>query len=210
MSKHNPYFTDVLHICFIKDGLDNVHAQLGPIIKNTLNKKWKQQSCVLTQDVFKELSASNNYLEYVKCLIWNPKSLTENITAFLTNMPDGWPTLLNQYFLNFKHEIIRVVISDRASRYPVYIYEQISETNRRVIQVQKDDEKWNFFQGGALLPFEEDRHYKKRKIAERLNADIIKSYLLNNSIDIEGQDFWESNKKAVFFFTDLPSQPSDE
>jgi hypothetical protein len=203
MIKNNIDTTDVLHICFIKDGLDNVQAEFGSLISNTLNKKWKQKDCILTQNIFKDFFAFNNYQEQVKCLIWNPKPLSEDITAFLTNMPDGWPTLINQYLLSCKHEIIRVVISGRVSRYPVYIYEQVSESTRRVIQVQKDGEKWSFFQSGALLPFEKEEHYKKRRIAERLNADIIKDYLRHNSIDIESQDFWESNKKAVGFFTDL-------
>ena len=118
-------------------------------------------------------------------------------------MPDGWPTLLNQYFTRHRKEIIRVTLSNMNRKFPLYRYEQIQEDNCRIVQVINDDDEWKFFQSGSLLKFENDIYYKNRRIADRLNNEIIKEYLRSNNIDIDHPEFWKSKEPAVVFATRL-------
>ncbi len=139
----------------------------------------------------------------VKCLLWQPQSITDDITVFLTTMPDGWPTLINNYFSNYKRETIHVVLCDTKTAFPFYRFEYKVAEKRRIIQAMKDDSKWEFVESGLVLPFENEAHYKKRKIADRLNNDIINEYLVKNGIDITDDNFWKSKGMAVEFETKL-------
>ena len=136
-------------------------------------------------------------------LLWQPTSINFDLVVFLTNMSDGWETLLNIYFDEFKREIIRVCFSDEASEFPAYSFEYMESSNQRVIQALKDSDRWDFFESGSILPFENSLNYRKRKISDRLNNDIIEDYLKKNEIDIRQNDFWVSKGDAIEFSTKL-------
>jgi hypothetical protein len=56
------------------------------------------------------------------------------------------------------------------------------------------DMKWTFYETGEPLPFEDIENYKKRKITDRINKDIITSYLLKIGLDINSADFYRTNR----------------
>jgi hypothetical protein len=70
-------------------------------------------------------------------------------------------------------------------------------------ELYRDSDKWKFYEEGTVLPFEDVNNYKKRKIADRLNADIIDDYLKQNGIDISNSSFWVSNGMAYEYSTIL-------
>lgn len=72
--------------------------------------------------------------------------------------------------------------------YPAYSFKMINaEGKERIILAYKED-RWVFYEVGDPLPFEDVELYKKRYIRDRLNNNIIYSYLLKNGIDFKRID----------------------
>lgn len=197
---------ETIRLHFIRHPFKEVENELGNIIVTSFNNQWQKDKIKL--DFSKTLSyydGKTSFHETVKCLIWQPQSIESDLVVFLSSMTDGWPTLLNKYFSLHKRETICAVLCDKQSKFPYYNFEYKSEDSDRIIQAMKDEFKWEFFENGPLLPFENELYYQKRKIEDRLNNDIINEYLQNNGIDISKDDFWKSKQMAVEFFTKLGS-----
>lgn len=203
MILNNRFTLDTMKISFIKHSLSIVEIEMKSILFGTFNDKWKQK-----KDKLKDSSELTSFVlksdsEVIKVLLWQPVSINFDLVVFLTNMSDGWQTLLNVYFNEFKREIIRVRFSDDAREYPAYLFEYMGPSNHRIVQGLKDSYRWDFFESGIIMPFENGANYKKRRIADRLNNDIINEYLKKNGIDINENDFWVSNEDAIEFSTRL-------
>jgi len=48
------------------------------------------------------------------------------------------------------------------------------------------DERWRFEQHGTPLFFENEKYYRKKRIKDRLNQDILREYLWKLDVDLEG------------------------
>ena len=190
-------------ISFIKGELESIKEELGDIIPKAFGTKWTRNEYFLNENIDIVDFISGSYFNKIQCLIWRPKSIESDFVAFISNMPDGWPTLLNYYLKHYDRDLIRVRLSDENKNYPVYQMEYLNKTWRRVVQVLKDSDKWTFYQEGSPLMFEDVENYKKRKISDRLNEEIIQDYLKKNGIDISKTDFWNSKGLAIEFCTEL-------
>ena len=135
--------------------------------------------------------------------MWQPVCIDFDLVVYITNMNDGWQGLLRGYSEDYKRKIIRIVLSKPNIIYPAYEFEVMNMDSIRLIHVIKDFPKWQFFQKGNILPFEENAHYKKRRISDRLNNSIIEDYLKKNGININEEDFWKSKGNAIEFSTKL-------
>ena len=58
-----------------------------------------------------------------------------------------------------------------------------SNLEERLIQAYKED-RWIFYEEGKPLSFENLDYYKRRRIIDRLNNNIIKEYMIRLGIDI--------------------------
>jgi len=194
---------DNLKLSFIVDRFDQVDEQFGGIISDSLNKKWKRKDATLLDNFLAYSDEKNVPMVNVKCLIWQPSGLTRNGVAFMTNMPDGWPTLLNYYFLNFLSEIVMVTIDNVEEELPTFSFKYLRGDDQRVVRVSKEEGGWMFYQNGTALEFEDVANYKKRKISDRLNATIIKTYLERIGIYLDDERFWLPSAHSVLYSTDL-------
>jgi hypothetical protein len=195
---------ELIRLHFIKYPLEKVKEELGNIIIGLFNDNWKARELVLNFDkTLDYYDGKISFHERVKCLIWQPQSLDDDITVFLTTFPDGWPTLINNYFSKYQREIISTVLCDTKTEFPFYNFEYKNKTEERIIQAMKDDKKWEFFEKGLALPFENKEYYEKRKISDRLNNEIIDEYLKKSGIDICDINFWKSRGNAIEFETRL-------
>jgi hypothetical protein len=174
---------------------------MSNMLFGTFNDNWQQKKYKLDNRIGLTSFISEPDSEVAKVLLWQPKSINFDLIVFLSNISDGWQTLINAYFTSYKHEIIRVRLSDDVNDYPVFLFEYISLSNHRIIQVMKDYDGWDFYQSGTIMSFENEANYKVKKIANRLNNDIIVGYLRNNGIDINDDGFRESKTDAVEFST---------
>ena len=68
--------------------------------------------------------------------------------------------------------------------------------SRRIVRCLQED-RWNFYQDGPVLPFEDPAQYRKRRIKDRLPEDILISYALRLGWDIRSSDFWRPETLAV-------------
>lgn len=197
-------FSDIEHLQLhlIKSPIHIIEKELGDILVDTMNKKWMKRVFDLKLNKLKNyFDSKTNFTEIVKCVIWQPESINFNLSVFLTNIPDGWPSIINKYYSQYKSEVFRAVFCDTDSEFPLYAFEYKNKETIRVIQSMKEEKKWEFFEKGTMLPFENGSIYKKRRIADRLNNEIIYEYLLTNGIDILNDKFWNSKGMAFEFVT---------
>lgn len=191
-----------IQLTLIYDSFNNVERDLGSLISTTLNEKWEMQSVKFDFNYIEDYFDSKvNFQESIKCILWQPESISGNLTVFLTTINDGWYTLVNKFFSLYETKYLRIQLSDNNNLFPKYFFEYTDSNNKRVIQVLKDDPKWQFFSKGNVIKFEDELYYQKRKIRERLNNDIIHEYLLKNNINITEDNFWKSKQNAAEFIT---------
>jgi len=196
---------DQIALTFIFGNIEDVEIEMGNRISGLLNKKWTNRRLKMSENFALETFLSTSYLEKVCCLLWNPLNVDLQIVAFITNMPDGWPTLLNSYSFDSGRKIIRVRLSDNSTKNPVNEFSVVIGSERRTVQVLKDYNRWEFFETGTKLSFEDESYYRRRSIADRLNPEIIQRYLIENSIDITADNFFHSGSEAIEFSSLLNS-----
>lgn len=101
---------------------------------------------------------------------------------FISNYADGMSNLCGNIQRQLKCEMIMCTMSD-GSECEGYEFKVISaEGKERVILAYKEG-RWVFYAVGDPLPFEDTELYKKKYVRDRLNNNIIYSYLLKNGID---------------------------
>lgn len=198
----NKLNADIIRISFVKQSFALVKGQLKSRIFNSLNKKWHETevNCIDNQTLSEIENKSDN--DFVEVLIWQPKSSQVEFTVFFTNMSDGWITLLDNYSRQFNEEVISVEFSNEKTDYPIYSFAHRKGEFYRLIRSMKEIDKWEFFEKGNVMKYENINNYKKRRIVKRMNNNIILDYLMNVGISIEVEDFWLS-AKATKFWTNL-------
>ncbi len=203
MILNSRFSIDSLRISLINCPLSEVVAEIKSIAFNTFTKKWQQNDYQLKGS--SELSAfvTESDSDIIKCLIWQPLSVNFDLVVFISNMSDGWQSLIDIYFNKFKREIIRIELSDCMRSYPYYSFEYMNMSGERFIRSMKDSDKWKFLETGSAMQFEDTANYKKRKIADRINNGIIIDYLKKKEIDITNDNFWVSKGNAIEFSTKL-------
>ncbi|WP_077027379.1 hypothetical protein [Fuerstiella marisgermanici] len=87
-------------------------------------------------------------------------------------------------------------------------YDDFGKTKRNVAIGQEDNGKWGFFVGGEIQSFEEPSNYRKRRIADRLNQDLIQRYFDRIGFDISADEFWDSTSKAWLIWDDRSGRRS--
>jgi len=194
---------DRISMGFIGCPFDKVKVEMKSEIYPTLTGKWEiKEFPVPDKNKVAEVYSISEF-SVVKILMWQPLSIDFDSVVFITNMSDGWQGVLRGYSEDYKRKVIRIRISDPNIAYPGYAFETMNGDSTRLVQVIKDSHKWEFFEKGNILPFEESNNYNKRRISDRLNNSIIEEYLKRNRIEINEEDFWKSKGNAIEFSTKL-------
>lgn len=103
---------------------------------------------------------------------------SSGLTIYTTNGADGWWTLysnmMERTFLNghFLSRTLRNEIGYHGFQMKIW---KLGVLYRHV-RVIKAEDGWEFLSEGNLAPFENAELYKKRRIADRLNQEIIEAY----------------------------------
>ncbi|HEY6438121.1 MAG TPA: hypothetical protein VIY47_16135, partial [Ignavibacteriaceae bacterium] len=148
---NNRFALESMSISFIKSPLSEVKEEMKSIVFTSLNEKWKRNQYKLTDSSGLTSFILESDFDAVKILLWQPKSVNFDLVVFLTNMSDGWQTILNVYFNQFQREFLRVKLSDDFRDYPAYLFEYIKTSNHRIVQAMKDSDKWFFFESGVIM-----------------------------------------------------------
>jgi hypothetical protein len=136
--------------------------------------------------------------QYIEFVLWEP-AIQKGSTICMVNSRCGWAHFIRKYSQYYKRPCQHIAFSNQYDDYPAFFFYYHEHGKRqRIIQALKDDPKWVFYQEGEPLPFENLSHYKKRRIRDRLTRDIIIEYSKMLGWDIEDENFWKSNKLAIY------------
>lgn len=129
--------------------------------------------------------------------LWEPNNAVGR-SAFI-GTDDGRPGLAHQLGVRHRIAATYVAISNNENIYAKYaLYHYDKHSNQRVLQALRSDTRWEFYSDGPPLPFERLEYYRRRRVTERLNREIILEYLLALGWDIQDPRFWESERPAWY------------
>ncbi|MDD4553802.1 MAG: hypothetical protein PHP04_06355 [Bacteroidales bacterium] len=175
---------------------DNISLLLTSISKFPLNWIVSQIGFNIKEIYYPAPQAGGAHL--MNLIIWEPLS-KQGTTIFFVNYQDGWNSFIEMYSQKFDKLCVQIGISDEGIKYPMQKFSYYKGIKQRNILSYKDFEKWEFFQKGEALFFEEEKYYKKRSIKDRLPSDLIIKYLFKTGWDISENGFWDTNKPVYNF-----------
>ncbi len=118
---------------------------------------------------------------FPKFIIWQNVEY-KNLTFFISNYEDGLSNLINLIADTSSTALIEFSLSGESELYPAYLFRKKDKNGLiRSIQSYKED-NWVFHQNGNLLEYEQSSIYRKKKIKDRLNNDVILRYLNSEGI----------------------------
>ena len=99
-------------------------------------------------------------------------------------------------------EITRVSLEldiDSEFNYAMRVFHHIDiDDNERYVRVMQDP-KWDFWEQGERLPFEQVDKYSERFIKKRLTNEMILDYALALGWDLRSPYFWKSSTDARYY-----------
>ena len=115
-----------------------------------------------------------------------------NITVFATNQTDGANSMVFNLNRFLKCESISLSFSWGGRWLDIYCMEywKDGESVRFVRSMQ--DPRWDFYEEGSPLWFEEPELYKQRIIKKRMNKEILIKYCNKLGFKVEDVRFWKN------------------
>lgn len=132
---------------------------------------------------------------FPRAVFFVPKN-SEGKTIMISNYSDGWITLGNIISNESKTSNYNFKLSKDENLINSLIYWDNGQ-NKRVVYTMKDSQ-WVFYEQGIPLWFEDTNNYNKRLIKNRLNYEILVSYCEKMDLKILSEDFFKSDKEAVY------------
>ena len=136
----------------------------------------------------------------IKCQLWTPEN-SEGIACF-ANLEGGMPFLSYRLMKIRQFEITQVCLEfdiDSEFNYAMRVFHHMDiNGNERYVRVMQDP-KWDFWEQGERLPFEQVEKYSERFIKNRLTNDMILDYALALGWDLRSPDFWKSSMDARYY-----------
>ena len=149
-------------------------------------------SSTASPDCFQLPEQAHNRAE-MAAVVWEPRA-TLGSTIFASNLEDGWTSLVHSMTSRFLLTCAEVRVSALESEWPIvelHCFENGSET--RLLRAMKDDPKWEFFERGDPLPFEDPSFYANRLVRDRFPRQLLYQYLQALGWDPTDAGLWEPN-----------------
>jgi hypothetical protein len=175
---------------------ENISELLSSITKFPVNWDVSQINLNFTDIYFPEPQKGGAHL--MKFIIWEPSN-NPGTTVFFINYEDGWNSLIELYSKRFSQLCVQICLSADDLSYPFFKFAYYNSDRQRVLLCYKDINKWEFFQKGQTLSFENPVYYKKRRIKDRLPNDLIYKYMEELGWNIFDERFWITNKPVFNF-----------
>jgi hypothetical protein len=152
----------------------------------------------------------NSSLE-LRVVLWEPR-LHPAMTVFMARGADGMSFAVRQLSRDSRHTWVNVRIHNRPD-YPGCYFDYYAKhsTVRRSLTACVAEDGWEFFQIGAVQPFENPDYYARLRIEDRLNREIITEYMDKLGFLIARDCFWETDRPAHFIWQERPGiRPSSD
>jgi hypothetical protein len=172
-------------------------------IKEYLEKQTVNEYRITYEEIdVEKLYFDNMYLQPIKGtakgLFYNP-DITPNLTIVLGNGRGSWGTLCNNISASLLVNNIQIEINSENSdtlRNRITVYD--GKKTLRAVQRHLGDNKMEFVQSGIPLWFENTDYYKKRKIIDRINKNILIEYSQKIGFDIRNEICLHSGGKSLY------------
>lgn len=130
-----------------------------------------------------------------KFAVWRPSNMFFG-SVLIPNYGDELIQLMRHLNRRFKIRYFSAHLSQDHKAEGTCRFEHADESGTtRVVHVILDS-GWQFYEKGAILPFENRVHYEKRRIVDRLTPAIVIEYLACLGWNLEDKAFWKSNGDA--------------
>lgn len=127
--------------------------------------------------------------------VWQPSNLSFG-SVLVPNYGDELIQLMRHLNKRFQIRYFSAHLSRDHRKEGICRFEHADETGTvRVVHVILDS-GWEFYEEGAVLPFENPIFYQQEKIAERLTPSVVLQYLKVLGWDLKSEEFWESKGDA--------------
>lgn len=124
-----------------------------------------------------------------------------DLTIFITNDNYFWMDLIEKISEQFSCDAIDIRLNDLSVEYPANSFQYYKDgISKRYVRAMKDWNRWEFFQSGEIMEFENPLYYKKRKIKNRLNKTILTEYLSKIGIDVTSPELWTPVRAFTYYF----------
>ena len=136
---------------------------------------------------------------FIKVLIWEPK-LSPNVTALFVNLLDAYNSLIHVWNEKFKKRAITLRLSnDEICMYPHHELDIKTIDNKERVVYTHVESKWEYCEIGPIQYFENPEYYKRKKIKDRVNNEILNEYMAKMGFKIWSDDFYKSSKDGIYF-----------
>ena len=178
MSIVQPFQPVNLHMGIIAAPIDEVREALTRRLDSIINvRKYTSTECLIDWvDFFVENGMNYNVFKTKMVLF----KATDNLTIYTPTSADGWWSLYSNtmkdeffdgYFFN-RTLTLKNEIGYHGSEMAIW---KSGVLDRRVRTIKTED-GWEFLSEGNLASFENAELYRKRRIADRLNQEVIELY----------------------------------
>ena len=156
-----------------------------------------------------DLTPDENCASYSRMVLWSP---TDGQTVMFGNQIDGFYVLCYILSRRFGYDIVMVslttdldnrIINEETYQCLYFHYLGKSDRDERLVRVMQDP-RWDFFEMGEPLPFEQTEKYTERIKKKRLTNDMILDYSEAMGYDVRNPDFWKSDNAVYLEWSDIP------
>ncbi|RSZ38320.1 hypothetical protein [Variovorax sp. 553] len=130
-------------------------------------------------------------------LLWVPEA-APHLTAFMPHAASS-DYFFRSYCTQFLFDVAEARSASQQAEDPINSFEVDADGKpRRTVRVMKDD-RWDFFQEGTPLGFEQTERYASRLVRDRLTRDMVLDYLEAWGAPVRNEAFWKTNVPAATF-----------
>ena len=174
------------------------------LIKNYLENQNKYEYRILYENIdIEKFYFDNMYLQPIKGIMkgifYNP-IINQNVTLVLGNGMGCWGTLCNHLSSNLMIKHIQITMNEENQNNLInqLIVREGKKTIRAVQMILGDNDKMEFVQTGTPLWFENIEYYKKHKIKDRINKNILLEYSKKIGIDLTDNYLFKTRQKSLY------------
>lgn len=132
-------------------------------------------------------------------LLWSP-ACAPGLTAFMPSVSSGDYFVVSYAGESFGYEVASVRSTTSKVEYPINEFVVHKDNQiQRFVRAMRDSPKWEFYEQGEPLAFENSQKYKERLIKNRLVREDIFLYLKSWGAPVISPEFWQTSQAAFTF-----------